>query len=208
MRAHPACRCSGDLGRRSARPQGSLREPAAPRDDWRTGTPTTDGWLTLFALGAAGYVYRDSVEIDEMKYPIRIDAQYIVPNSEGAGCFRGVPGAFVEYGPLAGEMEVVFLSDGTLNPARGVHGGLDGAPAQQYLRHADGSLSEPLGSYVRLTLAVGQTIVSYSCGGGRLRTPRSASSVESVRGRPRRMDHGCTRARCVQGRRRRRGGDR
>jgi N-methylhydantoinase B len=63
-------------------------------------------------------------------------------------------------------MEVVFLSDGTLNPARGVHGGLNGAPARQYLRLPDGSLSEPLGSYVRLTLEAGQTIVSYSCGGG------------------------------------------
>ena len=101
-----------------------------------------------------------------MKYPIRIVSQHLLPDSEGAGRFRGVPGVFVEYGPLAGEMEVVFLSDGTLNPARGVHGGLGGAAARQQLRYEDGSVSEPLGSYVRLTLAVGQTILSYSCGGG------------------------------------------
>ena len=62
-----------------------------------------------------------------MKYPMLVTEQRIIPDSEGAGRFRGSPGAYVEYGPVGdAPMEVVYLSDGTVNPARGVRGGLDG----------------------------------------------------------------------------------
>lgn len=130
------------------------------------GTPKADGWLTIFTLAGAGLLLRDSVEIDEMKYPVRVDKQHIIGNSEGAGRFRGSPGAFVEYGPVAGTMEVFYLSDGTVHPARGVHGGLDGARARQHKRFADGTLSEGLNSFGRVLLEPGETIVSMSCGGG------------------------------------------
>ena len=63
-------------------------------------------------------------------------------------------------------MDVVYLSDGTLNPARGVRGGGDGGPAEQRKRFRDGSLSGELGSYARVTLEPGETIISVSCGGG------------------------------------------
>ncbi|MDX6234847.1 MAG: N-methylhydantoinase [Nocardioidaceae bacterium] len=131
------------------------------------GAPAADGWLTILGIGAAGFLMRDSVEIDEMKYPMLVTEQRIITDSEGAGRYRGSPGAYVEYGPVgAASMEVVYLSDGTLNPARGVRGGHDGGPAQQRKRFRDGTLSDELGSYARVTLEPGETIISVSCGGG------------------------------------------
>lgn len=131
------------------------------------GTPTADGWLNILGVGAAGFLMRDSVEIDEMKYPILVHEQHLIPDSEGAGRFRGTPGAYVEYGPIEGcTMEVVWLSDGTYNPARGVRGGTDGAPAGQRKRGRDGRLSDELGAYARVTLEPGETIVSMSSAGG------------------------------------------
>jgi N-methylhydantoinase B len=130
------------------------------------GAPTADAWLTILGVGAAGFLLHDSVEIDEMKYPIRVDVQKIRPDSEGAGKFRGAPGAHVEYGPVAGRLDVVYLSDGTYTPTRGVRGGLGGAPAQQMKRSLDGELSDELGCYAQVTLEQGETIVSLTCGGG------------------------------------------
>jgi N-methylhydantoinase B len=144
------------------------------------GAPYADGWLTILGVGAAGFLLHDSVEIDEMKYPIRIDAQHILADSEGAGRFRGAPGAYVEYGPVAGELEVVYLSDGTLTPTRGIRGGLGGAAARQLKRSSDGSLSDELGCYAHVRLHPGETIVSMTCGGGGYGPPveRDPSKVE------------------------------
>ncbi|HUA03784.1 MAG TPA: hydantoinase B/oxoprolinase family protein [Solirubrobacteraceae bacterium] len=129
------------------------------------GGPHSDGWLTTGGPGDGGALLRDSVEIDEMRHPIIIRAQHIVTDSEGAGRHRGAPGGFVEYGPTDGELEVIYLSDGTANPPRGARGGGDGAPARQYRRNLDGSLADlqPIGHVV---LRPGETIVSYTTGGG------------------------------------------
>jgi N-methylhydantoinase B len=130
------------------------------------GAPHADGWLTILGIGAAGFLFRDSVEIDEMKYPIRVLEQRIIPDSEGAGRFRGSPGAYVEFGPTEGELDVVYLSDGTYNPPKGVRGGLGGSAAVQKRRARDGSLSDELGCYARVLLEPGESIISMSCGGG------------------------------------------
>lgn len=127
--------------------------------------PVADGWLTTLGIGAAGFLLRDSVEIDEMKYPIRVGEQRLLADSEGAGRRRGSPGAYVEYGPVGCELEVVYLSDGTFNSPTGVRGGLDGSRAQQRVRGRDGEVSEELGAYAQVPLQDGETIISVSCGG-------------------------------------------
>jgi hypothetical protein len=35
-----------------------------------------------------------------MKYSLVVHEQRIIPDSEGAGCFRGSPGAYIEFGPI------------------------------------------------------------------------------------------------------------
>ncbi len=129
------------------------------------GGPVADGWLTTLGIGAAGFLLRDSVEIDEMKYPIRVREQRLQPDSEGAGRRRGSPGAYVEYEPVDCEIEVVYLSDGTYNAPAGVRGGGDGSCAQQRKRDASGALSDEMGAYARVPLGPGESIVSICSGG-------------------------------------------
>jgi N-methylhydantoinase B len=62
-------------------------------------------------------------------------------------------------------MDVVYLSDGTFNAPAGVRGGHDGTRAQQRVRAADGTLSDELGAYARVSLRPGESIVSICCGG-------------------------------------------
>jgi N-methylhydantoinase B len=131
------------------------------------GAPAADGWLTILGIGAAGFLFRDSVEIDEMKYPIVVHEQRIVPDSEGAGRHRGSPGARVAFGPVDGcALDVVYLSDGTYNASVGVRGGLPGGRASQRKASRDGMLSDELGSYARVRLEPGEALVGHTCGGG------------------------------------------
>jgi N-methylhydantoinase B len=129
------------------------------------GAPRADGWLTVIGIGVAGLQMHDSVEVDEMKYPIEVKAQHLIADSEGAGRYRGAPGAYVEYGPVGTTLEIIYTSDGTHNPPRGVRGGLDGACAQQFKRNLDGSLVS-LPNFVQLKLVPGETVISMCTGGG------------------------------------------
>lgn len=136
-----------------------------------SGGPDADGWLTLGGVGDAGQPFRDSVEIDELAQPIRIIEQRIVPDSEGPGRHRGAPAAYVEYGPVGTSLEVMYASDGSLNPARGAGGGGDGTPATQSKRTVDGEVVT-LQPYERVTLAAGETVISVCCSGGGYGDPR------------------------------------
>jgi N-methylhydantoinase B len=129
------------------------------------GGPAADGWLTLAHAGGAGVCFRDSVEFDELRYPLMIREQRIMPDTGGAGQHRGAPGSRVELGPVRGDMEVAFLSDGTVHPALGARGGEPGNWAQQWKRERDGNLVE-LDACQQLTLHEGETVVSISSGGG------------------------------------------
>jgi N-methylhydantoinase A len=129
------------------------------------GTPSTDGWLATGLPATAGVLSRDSVEVDELRHPIRVLAQYILPDTEGAGRFRGSPGAYAEYGPVGCAIDVMYHSDASVNPPLGARGGLPGAPARQYKRTANGSLVD-IDVAGLVTLEAGETIVSISCGGG------------------------------------------
>ena len=83
-------------------------------------SPMADGWLTLTGMGSAGLCLLDSVELDELRFPIHVYKQGIAVDSEGAGRRRGAPGAHVEFGPVDCEMTIAYASDGTMYPALGV----------------------------------------------------------------------------------------
>ena len=90
------------------------------------GGPDCDGWLTYGIPVVSGLMYRDSVEISELSYPIHYREIALVQDSMGAGKRRGAPGTQITYGPSLLPMTVVFAADGQQNPARGVLGGGDG----------------------------------------------------------------------------------
>ena len=130
------------------------------------GTPLSDAWLTLLHNGNAGLCRLDSIEVDELQYPMYVKDRYVTKDTEGAGEFRGAPSAFCEFGPIENsEMTVIFTSDGSINPAKGGRGGMPGDNAKAFKRTTDGKLIE-LPNCHQITIKHGETIVSYSAGGG------------------------------------------
>jgi N-methylhydantoinase B len=91
-------------------------------------TPTVDGWVTYGLAVAAGLMLRDSVEIDELKYPIWVRELRVRQDSEGAGRRRGAPGTTIRFGPRFDPMTAAYITDCVLNPPRGTNGGGDAAP--------------------------------------------------------------------------------
>ena len=89
-------------------------------------SPGCDGWITYGIPVVAGLMYRDSVEISELGYPIHYREMRLCRDTMGAGRTRGAPGLTMTYGPSDHPMTVVFAADGQRNPARGVRGGGDG----------------------------------------------------------------------------------
>ena len=101
--------------------------------------PEIDGWVTYGNAVTNGLMFRDSIEIDELKYPIRVRELRIRQDSEGAGRRRGAPGAIVAYGPKRDTMTAAYVTDGHFHPPRGTQGGGDGAPSEPYKLLADGT---------------------------------------------------------------------
>lgn len=134
------------------------------------GTAWGDGWLTHFHVGCAGMLRRDSIEIAEMRHPLRVREQRLLPDTEGAGRNRGAPSARVEYGPVGTSLVAAYGCDGTVNPALGVRGGLSGGPAIHRKRDRAGFVTE-LPAIALARLEDGETIISVTCGGGGYGTP-------------------------------------
>jgi N-methylhydantoinase B len=143
-------------------------------------SPTNDGWLTILTPGTAGMCLWDSVEIDELQYPIRIYERRLVADSEGAGRWRGAPALSVEFGPVDEPLDVIFAVDGRINGPMGVQGGLAGASARNYRRLASGELVE-LEGLVAIRLTRDETIVGVCCGGGGYGPPFERDPAHVVR---------------------------
>ncbi|HEY4830327.1 MAG TPA: hydantoinase B/oxoprolinase family protein [Solirubrobacteraceae bacterium] len=127
---------------------------------------TADGWVTYGNTAVAGLLYRDSVEIDEQRYPIHIQSMVLQPDSGGPGRFRGAPGIRIVYGPKRDPVMIAtFFTDGYLTPARGVCGGEAGGLAYAGRVDANGH-EEPLPLMFAGELEAGEWVVAIDCGGG------------------------------------------
>ena len=124
-----------------------------------------DAWLTLITAGTAGLGLLDSIEVNELRHPLLVHQRRILADSEGAGTYTGAPASLVEFGPTQGPMRVVYQSDGTDNPPRGVSGGLAGRAARNFIRKPDGEEISADG-WADVILAQDESIVGISCGGG------------------------------------------
>jgi N-methylhydantoinase B len=129
------------------------------------GGPRADGWLTAGGVGDGGALRHDSIELDELHFPVLFTEQRLLPDTEGAGRHRGVPAARLEYGPLGASMEVAYGSDGSIHGPQGARGGGAGASAEQFKRDAAGERQD-VPSFALVVLAPGETMVSVCCGGG------------------------------------------
>lgn len=128
-------------------------------------TPRTDGWVTYNAPCGAGLVYRDSIELNELKYPVLFRHLRIAVDSGGAGRRRGAVSTTVEFGPREAPMTAAFNIDGHERPARGARGGGDGSLGAAYLIGADGTRTrtEPM---AQIELRPGERLYGEHGGGG------------------------------------------
>jgi N-methylhydantoinase B len=116
-----------------------------------------DGWVNYAIPVIAGLMYRDSVEVDELKHPLRVESLGLVPDSAGAGRHRGAPAQQVTYTPLENDVTVIIPCDGQVAPPRGVLGGQDGTPGETWLIGANGDETK-LPNLVNMAVQKGQTI--------------------------------------------------
>ncbi|MBT5432655.1 MAG: hydantoinase B/oxoprolinase family protein [Rhodospirillaceae bacterium] len=140
---------------------GDTGGPAGPRED---------GWLTLGNVCTAGFWLMDSVEIDELNFPLLVHERRLVPDTEGAGRHRGAPGCRMLLGTNGADVRMMYASDGTQNAAQGVRGGAAGANASQWIERSDGRVEElpGVGDFV---LSPGDVVVCDTCGGGGYGSP-------------------------------------
>lgn len=133
-------------------------------------SPRSDGMIYLLVPPGAGLLYRDSVEIDEQRFPVLIKSMELVADSAGAGRFCGGPATRCVYGPRRDDMLIITISNGQENPPRGVQGGASADPGANYKLHAD-SRQERLPGLVICPLKSGEWIMGLDNGGGRYGDP-------------------------------------
>jgi N-methylhydantoinase B len=100
----------------------------------------------------------------EIGYPVHLVKYELIPDSEGAGKFRGGLGLRRDYRFRDHEATVTILADTAKFPPRGIFGGLDGRTAR-YLLNPDSENRRDVGS--KSTFDAGPTdIVSIQTPGG------------------------------------------
>jgi N-methylhydantoinase B len=134
------------------------------------GSAYADGWVTYGVPCTSGLMYRDSVEIDEIKMPIMYQHLRMVPDTSGAGKFRGGPSFEFAYTPKDEPISLIYPCDGQVTPSKGVAGGADGRPAAAWLEDADGT-RQKLPNTVAMVLQPGQIIHGFDASGGGYGSP-------------------------------------
>ncbi len=129
------------------------------------GTPSTDGWVTYGIPVVAGLMYRDSIEIDELKFPLIFKSMRVRTDGGGPGRFRGAPGLVTVYGPKRDPMTTIYVADGHRTAPKGARGGLTGYTTAAIKIDRSGG-ERPLPSVSAELLEPGEFIVGADSGGG------------------------------------------
>jgi N-methylhydantoinase B len=135
------------------------------------GSPSADGWPNYGLPVVAGLMYRDSIEVDELKHPIEFKYVRIVPGSAGAGKFRGSFAIETAYGPKEHLVDAIWPCDGTHYPPRGIRGGHDGVKARHWKVNENGDEQE-LPNVVITTIKKGEIVRGNTTSGGGYGDPR------------------------------------
>ncbi|NRP75629.1 Acetophenone carboxylase delta subunit [Ensifer psoraleae] len=138
-----------------------------------------DGWVTYNDADTCGMLMLDSIEVDESMYPILVEERKIAIDTMGHGQWDGAPAMTGTYRNLAGTMSVIYCSDGDLNAARGVLGGMRGSPSANYKQ---GSASwQPLPSFHTELCEEGESMRFVAGGGGGYGDPQMRDPDRVVR---------------------------
>lgn len=124
-----------------------------------------DGENALICLGD-GDTRNTPMEVIEAKYPIQVLRYTLIPDSGGAGEYRGGLGLEVTYRMLRGNaLSAVFVSGRCKFPAFGLFGGTDGQLNEIYITR-DGQRGPCTCQAAGLPLHVGDEITVIAGGGG------------------------------------------
>ena len=130
-----------------------------------------DGEHALICLGD-GDTRNTPMEVIEAKYPIEIVRFELIPDSGGAGEFRGGLGLEVEYKLLRGEsLSAVFVCGRCKFPAFGLYEGEPGLPSSIHITR-EGVVGPCTCQAAGLPLQVGDIITVKAGGGGGYGSPR------------------------------------
>jgi len=121
-----------------------------------------------FFLGGRNTV--PQIEPLEATLPLVFERQRLLPDSGGAGQWRGGLGVETRIRVLQ-DTEFALRSDRVLLPPKGRDGGADGTPGTQYVREADGGERPLPPKGANLRLAANETLVLTTSGGGGLGPP-------------------------------------
>ena len=150
-------------------PDGTVKVWVDNHISGRGGTPRMDA-----QEGVAPWVYNannTSVEVTEANFPLRITSFGFLPDSEGAGRFRGGLSTFREWEVLVPEVTLTFRADRQRYRPWGLHGGAAGHPSAVYLIR-DGEMQELPAKFTR-TFRKGDRVYSIVQSGGGWGEPRS-----------------------------------
>lgn len=134
-------------------------------------TNMSDGMAYYLIPPGAGLLYRDSVEVNEQRFPILVDFLRTRQDSAGAGTFRGGPATEIQYGPRFAHMTAINITNGRHTVPRGVRGGLDAKVGGNFIIRADGS-SEQQPAFMQAVLAPGEKVLGIDQGGGGFGDPK------------------------------------
>ena len=122
-----------------------------------------------FFLGGRNTV--PQIESLEARYPVRFEAQRLIPESGGAGRTRGGLGVETRIALLE-DAELSVRSERVRYPPRGRAGGSDGLAGTQYVEDDAGGRRPVPAKVANFPVKAGETFVLRTSGGGGLGQPR------------------------------------
>lgn len=133
------------------------------------GRPNGDGVSAAMSV-CQGDVRNTPIELQEIKYPFVIERQMFVPDSGGAGRYRGGLGIELTYRCLrACKGNINF--DRTVTPPWGLDGGLPGRVSLARIERADGTV-ETVHKATNIAFGPGDRVTFVTAGGGGYGDPR------------------------------------
>ncbi len=125
----------------------------------------TDGWPLISTNAAWGALHVGSVEHTEMLYPLRVEQWELEPESMGLGQWIGGPGVRFVIRPFH-DVDVIYASDGLINPPCGLFGGSPGAGGGSYVVRGEDGRRQFFGPEAYARIRAGELWVGISSGGG------------------------------------------
>ena len=126
--------------------------------------PTKDG-INCVAAGISNMM-NTPIEVLEMSFPVRVEEYSVLPDSGGAGQYRGGCGARRVWRVLGDTARGAVCSERSKSPPFGLAGGQAGSPMRIQLEDPDGTIRHPLSKGAFTVPAEGRIVFEVPGSGG------------------------------------------